>query len=121
MSDVSQSPSADCVVAARRAVVVLVTWPADRDAAAAARVFVDEGLAACVNVTAEMTSTYRWGGEIAIDREHQLILKTTDDRLDALLARVRALHPYELPEFLVLPASAGSARYLAWLQGEDGP
>jgi periplasmic divalent cation tolerance protein len=100
---------------------VLVTWPADRDAANIARTLVEEGLAACVNVTAEMDSTYRWQGKVSVDRERQLFLKTTLDRVEALLSRVRALHPYEVPEFLVLPASAGSAQYLAWLQGDDVP
>lgn len=119
MTDVSSPVPPDPLLETRRAVVVLVTWPADRDAADVARRLVEEGLAACVNVTAEMTSAYRWHGEVSVDREIQLILKTTSNRVEALLARVRALHPYEVPEFLVLPASAGSASYLAWLEGES--
>jgi periplasmic divalent cation tolerance protein len=119
MAEVFSSSPPDRLIETRRAVVVLVTWPADRDAADVARLLVEEGLAACVNVSAEMTSTYRWHGEVSVDRERQLILKTTVTRVEALLARVRALHPYEVPEFLVLPASAGSASYLGWLERES--
>jgi len=120
MTDARPSFASDRVVDSHRAVVVLVTWPADRDAASLARDLVQEGLAACVNVTAEMASTYQWRGEVAVDRERQLLVKTTVDRLEALLARVRSLHPYEVPEFLVLPVAAGSAAYLSWLEGERG-
>ena len=96
------------------AVVVLTTIGAATDAAALARTLVEERLAACVNVLPAMTSFYRWQGAIQEDREQQLIMKTTADRVAALEARVRALHAYELPEFLVLPASASSA-YLEWV------
>ena len=121
MTDARAVTTADRVLPARRAVVVLVTWPADRDASQVARTLVEEGLAACVNTTAELLSTYRWEGEVAVDRERQLVLKTTVDRVDALFDRVRTLHPYEVPEFLVLPVTAGSARYLSWLDGDGAP
>jgi periplasmic divalent cation tolerance protein len=96
------------------AVVVLTTLGADADAAALARTLVDERLAACVNVLPVMLSMYRWKGAVEQDREQQLVIKTSPGSLPALEARIRELHPYELPEFLVLPAS-GSTAYLAWI------
>ena len=100
------------------AVIVLTTLGADADASSLARTLVEEHLAACVNVLAPMTSTYRWKGNIEQDREQQLVIKTTAARVPALEARLRDLHPYELPEFLVLPASTGSEAYLRWV-GEN--
>ena len=97
-------------------VLVLTTIGADADAAALARTLVDERLAACVNVLPAMTSVYRWKGQVESDREQQIVIKTDAGRLAALEARLRALHPYELPEFLVLPAGGGSAAYLAWIR-----
>jgi periplasmic divalent cation tolerance protein len=96
-------------------VIVLTTLDARTDAAAFARVLVDERLAACVNVLPPMTSIYRWKGAVEEDREQQLLIKTTSDRVAALEARFHELHPYEVPEFLVLAVSAGSPAYLEWL------
>lgn len=98
-----------------RPVIVLTTLGAQADAAAFARVLVDERLAACVNVVPEMTSVYRWKGAIEEDREQQLIIKTTSDRVAALEARFHELHPYEVPEFLVIGVTGGSPAYLEWL------
>ena len=102
-------------ISATRAALVLTTIAADADGAALARTLVEERLAACVNVLPAMTSVYRWKGQVEQDREQQLVIKTTMDRLPALEARVRELHAYELPEFLVIAADDGSAAYLAWL------
>lgn len=96
--------------------IVLTTLPADHDAAALARVLVDERLAACVNVLEPMTSVYRWQGAVQMDRERQIVIKTPPERVDALRARLAALHPYEVPEFLVLPVAAGSEAYLRWVR-----
>jgi periplasmic divalent cation tolerance protein len=102
-------------------VIVLTTMPADPadgkiDAAALARTLVEEGLAACVNVLAPMKSVYRWKGSVQQDAECQLVIKTRAERLDALSGRLSTLHPYEVPEFLVLPVGAGSASYLEWVR-----
>jgi periplasmic divalent cation tolerance protein len=96
-------------------VIVLTTLGAQTDAAAFARVLVDERLAACVNILPPMTSIYRWKGAIEEDREQQLVIKTTSDRVDALEARFHELHPYDVPEFLVIGVSDGSPAYLEWL------
>ena len=96
--------------------VVLTTIAAEADGPALARTLVDERLAACVNVLPVMTSVYRWKGQVEQDREQQLVIKTTAERLPALEARIRELHAYELPEFLVMTADGGSAAYLAWVE-----
>ena len=97
-------------------VLVLTTIAAEADGAALGRALVDERLAACVNVLPAMTSVYRWKGQVEQDREQQLVIKTTRDRLAALEARVRDLHSYELPEFLVIAADGGSEAYLQWVE-----
>ena len=97
------------------AAIVLTTLAAEADAAALARTLVDERLAACVNVLPPMTSVYRWKGAIEQDREQQLVIKTTVGRVPALQARLGQLHPYEVPEFLILSGSASDA-YLSWIR-----
>jgi periplasmic divalent cation tolerance protein len=99
---------------------VLTTIGADPDAAVLAKTLVNERLAACVNVLPPMSSVYRWKGEVEEDREHQLVIKTTPDKLTALERRLRELHPYELPEFIVLSGRA-SAAYADWARGTLEP
>jgi periplasmic divalent cation tolerance protein len=96
-------------------ILILTTMPDDDRANALARTLVDERLAACVNVHGPMVSTYRWHGAVEREAERQIVIKTTSDRRAALEARVRDLHPYELPEFVVLDAAAGDA-YGAWVR-----
>lgn len=100
--------------------IVLTTWPADRSADDAATALVQEQLAACVSVLPPMTSHYRWRDALERAEERQLVIKTTAARLDALEARLRALHPYDEPELLVLDAR-GSATYSAWVRDVTGP
>jgi periplasmic divalent cation tolerance protein len=96
-------------------VVVLTTLPSDADARSFARALVDERLAACVNLLAPMESVYRWEGKVETETERQVIVKTSRERLAALWDRVRELHPYEVPEFLVLPIADGNEAYLRWI------
>ena len=96
-------------------VVVLTTLPLDIDADAFATTLVEEGLAACVHIHAQMTSVYRWQGAVHNDAERQLTLKTTRSQVAALSARLRELHPYDVPEFVVLPIIDGHSDYLAWI------
>jgi periplasmic divalent cation tolerance protein len=98
-------------------VLVFTTMPDDERADALARTLVDERLAACVNVHAPMTSTYRWKGAVEREAERQLVIKTTRARVPDLETRLRALHPYEVPEFLVVAVDGGSASYLDWVAG----
>ncbi|HOI11945.1 MAG TPA: divalent-cation tolerance protein CutA [Myxococcota bacterium] len=80
-----------------------------------ARDLVDSGLAACVNRLPGIRSVYRWQGAVHDDAEELLIVKTSRERVDAVVARVREIHPYEVPEVIALPVEAGSAPYLAWV------
>lgn len=96
-------------------VIVLTTWPADRVADDFAKTLVSERLAACVNVLPVMRSTYTWKGAIESADERQVVIKTTGARVRALEERLKALHPYDVPEFLVVPILEGSHEYLSWL------
>jgi periplasmic divalent cation tolerance protein len=96
-------------------VVVLTTLPADADGVAFGRSLLDERLAACVNLLAPMESVYRWEGQVEQERERQVIIKTSRARLADLWDRVRELHPYEVPEFLVLTIADGNEAYLRWV------
>ena len=99
-------------------ILVLTTMPDDPRADGLARTLVEEGLAACVNVQGPMMSTYRWQGKVEVGAERQVVIKTTRAHLAALEPRLRALHPYELPEFVVLDATASDA-YGAWVNQPD--
>jgi periplasmic divalent cation tolerance protein len=96
-------------------VMVLTTLPADADGPAFARGIVEERLAACVNLLPPMESVYRWEAEVAQETERQVIIKTSRERVVALWERVRELHPYDMPEFLVLPIVDGNDAYLRWI------
>jgi periplasmic divalent cation tolerance protein len=96
--------------------VVLTTVAADERAEQVARQLVEDRLAACVNLYPPMVSLYRWKGSVERDAERQMVIKTTRDRLDALQARLRELHSYELPEFVVVAVESGSEAYLSWVR-----
>ena len=80
------------------------------------RAMVEERLAACVNLLPAMTSLYRWEGQVEEATERQLVIKTTAGAVNALQERLADLHPYDVPEFLVLPVADGSDSYLSWLR-----
>jgi periplasmic divalent cation tolerance protein len=83
-----------------------------------ARVVVEERLAACAQVGAQIDSTYRWEGETRTDAEHPVTCKTAAHLADALTARIVELHPYDVPEVLVSSLLGGNAAYLAWIDAE---
>ena len=95
-------------------VLVLTTMPDDNRADELAQSLVDERLAACVNVHGPMISTFRWKGQVEHEAERQVVIKTTRARLPELGARLRALHPYEVPDLVVLVGNASDA-YGAWV------
>ncbi len=102
-------------------VLVITTVRDEAQAETIGRALVEERLAACVNVHAAMVSFYRWKGAIERDAERQLAIKTTRRRLTALQARLFELHPYELPELIVIAVEEGSASYLEWVRTETAP
>jgi periplasmic divalent cation tolerance protein len=101
--------------------VALSTAPDADTAARIARALVDERLAACVNLVPAVRSIYRWQDRVADDAEVLLVIKTRAERIEALAARLRALHPYELPELVALPVAAGLESYLDWVAAEASP
>ncbi len=100
---------------ASRFALVLVTAPDLKSARALARAALEARLIACANLVPRVESHYWWQGKIERGAEVLLVLKTTRARLAALEKLVLARHPYDTPEFLVVPLHAGTARYLAWL------
>jgi periplasmic divalent cation tolerance protein len=102
-------------------VIVLTTLPIEGDIEKFAAQLVDERLAACVNILPAMRSVYRWKNAIEKADERQLIIKTSRAAVTALEARIRKLHPYDVPEFIVLPIDSGSADYLSWLSESTEP
>jgi periplasmic divalent cation tolerance protein len=101
-------------------VIVLTTISEDR-ADEVASLLVEEQLAACVNVHGPMRSTYRWKGRVEREAERQLVIKTTDARLSALESRLKAVHPYELPEFILIRPETVEPAYAAWVRAETQP
>ncbi len=97
--------------------MVLCTCPDDPTADRIARELVSARLAACVN-RAAVRSTYRWDGVLRDEPEVLLIVKTTAARYPELEIRLKALHPYDMPEIIALPVATGSHAYLAWLGAE---
>lgn len=80
-----------------------------------ARTIVHEGLAACVNLLPGITSVYRWQGEVQENPELLLLIKTRQERYEALEARIKELHPYEVPEIIAHKIEAGLKSYLEWI------
>jgi periplasmic divalent cation tolerance protein len=101
---------------ASRLAVVLITAPDLKTARALARAALAARLIACANLVPKIESHYWWQGKIERGAEVLLVMKTTRARLAALEKLVLAKHPYDTPEFLVLPLKSGAARYLDWLE-----
>ncbi len=99
-------------------VQVVVAVDTEEHAIDIARRIVDERLAACVQVGGPVTSTYRWQGAVETAREFLLVAKTRVDHLPELTERVRAMHPYEVPEVTAVPIVGGSGDYLDWIRSE---
>lgn len=101
-------------------VVALMTAPSVEVAAGIVRTVVDEGLAACGNIVPGVRSIYRWQGKIHDEPEVLVVFKLPAEQAEALKARIIELHPYDVPEFLVLGVAAGHAPYLEWVRRLGG-
>lgn len=101
--------------------VVFVTAPSQRVGRDLARGLVDRRLAACVSIIPSITSVYAWEGEVCVDEEVLLVIKTTRVALDGLTSSVRDLHPYDVPEIIAVPVTAGFPEYLEWVGESVGP
>lgn len=100
--------------------IILCTCTDRTTAERIAETVVSERLAACVNIAPGLTSIYRWEGQIQRDTELLLLIKTRQEVYPLLEARIRELHPYQIPEITALPIQIGSAAYLDWIADQTG-
>ena len=100
---------------ATKSAIVLVTAPNLKTARVLAKAALQARLIACANLVPKIESHYWWQGKIESGAEVLLILKTQKSKLAALEKLILTKHPYDTPEFLVLPLSAGNKKYLDWL------
>ena len=94
--------------------IVLSTIDDVQKAQELATTLVNRRLAACVNIIPSVRSVYHWQGTVEEAVENLLILKTSEERLDELMAGLRELHPYDLPEIIALPVETALPEYLNW-------
>jgi len=97
-------------------IICLVACPSQEVGSALATLLVDRHMAACVQVLPPMKSVYRWKGEVCIDEEVLLLIKTSDSLTEQVRKVIEENHPYEVPEFVALKASEVSEKYATWLQ-----
>lgn len=103
------------------ALIVFTNLPDRASALELARTLVDRRLAACVNVLGEISSVYRWKGNIASETEVAVLIKTHGAVYEQLAAAIETLHPYELPEIIAVPVAGGLPAYLEWVTAETSP
>lgn len=101
-------------------IVVLVTASSMKEAETIGRGLVENRLAACVNICTGVRSFFRWQGAIEEQEEVLMLVKSRSDLLPAILAAVKRLHSYTVPEVIALPVLAGSPDYLAWIDESVG-
>ncbi len=97
------------------------TFPDEASAKRVAEALVTAKLAACVNISAPMTSVYEWQGKLETGPEVAAFIKTRRSLVEEAVAAARKLHPYTLPCFLILPIEGGNADYLAWAREQTLP
>ena len=96
--------------------LVLTTCGSFEEARSIAHALVERQLAACVNIVPQIESVYRWKGQVQREAEVLLLAKSTRDRFEELERQTRAIHSYETPEILAVPAAAVSEPYRKWLE-----
>ena len=102
-------------------VILLSNFPDAETARRAVRTLVAERLVACGNLIPGVESIYEWKGAMETSTEVMVVCKTTTSRAEEARARLRALHPYEVPEILQIPVTAGWPDYLAWVAAQCLP
>ncbi|MGD1907754.1 MAG: divalent-cation tolerance protein CutA [Leptolyngbyaceae cyanobacterium] len=100
--------------------VVLVTIDSQEAAIALAETLINERLAACINLF-PVQSVYSWQGQVQHENEWQLLIKTQPNHYDTLADKITALHPYDVPEIIMLPVTAGLPAYLSWVREQTQP
>jgi len=104
-----------------KTLLVLTNLPDVESARRLAQSVVEARVAACVNILAPCESVYRWNGKLEIGQEYPMLIKTSRECYARLEAAIRASHPYELPEIIAVPVTAGSSAYLDWVISETMP
>ncbi|MHA1768297.1 MAG: divalent-cation tolerance protein CutA [Candidatus Thorarchaeota archaeon] len=97
-------------------IVAMSTCPTSK-AEEIALSLVKKRLCACVNILPKVLSYYYWKGEIEKDAESLLLIKTEEEMKEPLLEALRSVHPYDMPEFIVVPVNWGASEYLDWITG----
>lgn len=98
--------------------LVITNCPDEETANAIALAVVEEKLAACANILPRVQSIYRWQGSVESAAEIPLLIKTTSPNYPALETRIKALHPYDVPEIIAIPVAQGLPAYLNWVAAE---
>ncbi|MEU5080212.1 MULTISPECIES: divalent-cation tolerance protein CutA [Streptomyces] len=108
-------------MAEHRHLTVLTTTDSEEKAKALAAGAVEARIAACAQISAPVTSVYRWEGATQTEQEWQILFKTTTARYEDLETYIKEAHDYDTPEIIATPIVAGSGAYLAWLEEETRP
>ncbi len=101
--------------------LIMTTIGTEQQALALAEQLINQKLAACVNILPKMQSIYRWQGKLERGEEHLLLIKTLASHVEAVFEAVRADHPYELPEIIVVPIEDGYEPYINWITTSVDP
>ena len=105
---------------AEETLVILTTWPSVESAREAARILIEARLAACANIIPGVESIYRWKDAIETSAETLVIFKATMGSYPRFEARLKELHPYEVPEVVALRPSDGLPAYMRWVEENAG-
>lgn len=98
--------------------LAITTLPTAEAAATLTQALVERRLIACGTILAGAASIFRWKGAVERATEAVVLMKTTAERLEQLKLALPGLHPYDVPELLVLPVTDGLDSYIAWLKTE---
>jgi len=100
------------------AILIITNLPDQASAEALAQRLVQERLAACVNMLPACTSVYHWQGKVETAQEIPVLIKSTRQHYEAIEQTIQAVHPYELPEIIIVPLAGGLPAYLDWVAAE---
>jgi periplasmic divalent cation tolerance protein len=95
--------------------IVYTTVASEEEAVLIARTVVEEKLAACANIIPSIRSIYRWQGKVEDESESLIFIKTRSDSVEALIARIKELHTYDVPDIIAIPIEKGYQPYLDWV------
>ena len=102
-------------------ILIMTNFPVKKGAVALAEALIDQHLAACVNVLSPCTSIYRWQGTVESVDEIPILIKTLRQHYDRVEQLIKIMHPYELPEVIMVPILNGLPAYLQWIANETQP